>query len=160
MRGLAAHTSRPGQVKIPCRCRTALLSQCTAARPDIAMLEGAILAIILYVELTLRCSLPAHRLLLADRTTLYSSAGSTAAKYMNNIFMILAKQPEFSSARRALRCYRCCQESARGSCSVPPWSMAMLGRAEPDPLAQSRALGLCGVHGGRWFMALMNNALI
>ena len=82
---MATGTSRPGQVKILCRCRTALLSQCTAAWLDIAMLEGSTLAIILDAELTLQCSLPAHRLLLADRTTLYSSAGSSTAKYVKEI---------------------------------------------------------------------------
>ena len=134
-----------------------MLSQCMAAKPGIAMLEGAILAIILDAVLMLRCSLPAHRLLPADGTTLYSSAGSTAAKYMKGVFMTLAKQPELSSAQRALRCHRCCQQSARGGCGVPPWSVMTLGRAEPDPLAQSRALGLCGVHDGRWFTTLLNN---
>ena len=48
---------------------------CTASRPDITMLEGSSLAIIFDAELTLRCSLPAHRLLLADETTLYCLLG-------------------------------------------------------------------------------------
>ena len=126
-----------------------LLSHCTAARPCIAMLEVATFSIVFAVLLTLRRSLPAHRLLLANGTTLYSSAGRTTAKYAKESLGNPSKPPEFDCARRVQRCLASWQEGARRGCGAPPWYLATPGRAQRDPLACSRAQGSSVVLGGR-----------
>ena len=113
------------------------------------MLEGATFSIVFAVVLTLRCLLPAHRLLLANGTTLYSSAERTTAKYAKESFGILSKPPEFGCARRVQRCLASWQEGARGCCGALPWFMAMPGCAQPDPLACSCVQGSSVMHGGR-----------
>ena len=147
---MATGTSRPGQVKILCRCRTALLSQCTAAWLDIAMLEGSTLAIILDAELTLQCSLPAHRLLLADETTLYSLVGSMTANDIKELFWNTFVQPAPDYGRCDQRFLSDCQEGAReGGIAVPP-TAAVLGSAEAVSFACSHALGSPDAQGGRF----------
>ena len=114
------------------------------------MLEGSSLAIIFDAELMLRCSLPAHRLLLADETTLYSSVGSMTAndieELIRNSFVQLA--PNYG--RCAQRLLSDCQEGAREGCIALPPTAAVLGRAEPASFACSHTLGLPDAQDGRF----------
>ena len=127
-----------------------LLSRCTAARPDITMLEGSSLAIIFDAELTLRCSLPAHRLLLADETTLYSSVRSMTANDIEELIQNTFVQPAPNYARCAQRLLSDCQEGAREGCIALPPTAAVLGRAEPASFACSHTLGLPDAQDGRF----------
>ena len=121
-----------------------------AARPDIAMVEGATLTIILDAELTLRCSLPAHRLLLADGTTLCSSVGSVTAKDIKELFWNTFVQLAPNYGRCAQRLLSHCQEGARDGCIAPPPTAAVLGRAEPASFACSHTLGSPDAQEGRF----------
>ena len=137
-------------MNIPCRSRTALLSQCSAARPDFAMLEGSTLPILLDAVLTLRQVVHAHRSLLADGSMLNFSAGWTSVKYLQELFWFLSKPLAPSCSRFVQRHLSSCQEGARGACSALPSTAAPLGRAATVPLVYSRALGSLGVQDGRY----------